>query len=446
MRTTEVLVVGAGAAGLAAARRLRERGVEVRVLEARDRVGGRIHGVLDSRSNLPAELGAEFVHGDAPETARVLREARLEAYEVSGTHLFARDGRIERANFWRGVDRVMRRMSRVDDDRSVASFLAQNPGGRPLVRARAALREFVEGFHAADLRKIGVRSIAPDPGEDESESAAKIARVLGGYDAVVSALAKGLASSITTRAVVREIAWTKGSVEARYRATGGRDGVVRARAAIVTLPVGVLHAPAATRGAVRFRPDPAPARAALRGLVMGAAARVVFRFRDLPWHEGPLANRTHALEPVSFLHLRGEWFNVWWTAHPIREPFLTAWCGGRRADALAGRTKDEVVDLALTGLARALGASRARLRRLVEAAWYHDWRTDPYARGAYSYCGVGGSEAGRALARPVAGTLFFAGEATEPDSSGTVEGAIASGLHAAARVRRVLAQPTPKGR
>jgi monoamine oxidase len=113
---------------------------------------------------------------------------------------------------------------------------------------------------------------------------------------------------------------------------------------------------------------------------------------------------------------------------------VTAWAGGPRADALAELHETGLVDRALASLGRALSVPRSRLEDLLEAWRAHDWRRDPCSRGAYSYVGVGGLPAQRALTRPCEGTLFFAGEATEPEEMGTVAGAIASGQRAARQI------------
>jgi monoamine oxidase len=199
-----------------------------------------------------------------------------------------------------------------------------------------------------------------------------------------------------------------------------------APAAIVALPLGVLQARPGENGAVRFEPalaSDAAKRAALDGLVMGRAARLVLRFRAAWWPE-----------TLSFLHLPGaRTFPIWWTRSPLAAPLLTGWVGGPASDRLDGRTTDEIVDAALTELAAASGVPRARMAESLVEARRHDWTADPFARGAYSYVAVGGDRASAALAEPLGGTLFFAGEATaaEPGEHGTVQAALASGERAA---------------
>ncbi len=435
MESTDVAVVGAGAAGLACARELRRQGFRVAVFEARGRIGGRILTHHDERVPLSVELGAEFIHGEAAETHRVLAEMGLAACDVGGDHRQAGRARLRPAgDFWRQVDRVLQRIDAKEPDESFAAFLARRPGGRSLARARTAARAFVQGFHAADVNEIGVLSIAPEEGEAPSESAARAGRIVQGYGQIPHWLARDLGDALHLRTQVVEIAWERGQAELRLRRESGATSCVRARAAVVTVPLGVLKAPVDEPGGLLLRPEPARIRRAVNGLAMGSVVRLVVWFRDFPWQglPGP------SLDRLSFLHTRGP-FNVWWTAYPMRSPLAVAWSGGPPAADLSRRGPQEIQDLALRALAENLGISHRRVSSRVLAAWSHDWDGDPFARGAYSYARVGGSKAAAALARPVEGTLFFAGEAADAAGrTGTVEGALATGLRAARQVSRSI--------
>ena len=435
MPSIDVAVVGAGVAGLAAAERLRRRGHRVAVLEARDRIGGRILTHHDSKLPLPIELGAEFIHGEAPETERVLRQAALLAYDVHGDHRQVAGGKLRGNEYWKAIQQVLRHINTSAPDSSFAAFLAKRPGGRSLARGRAEAARFVEGYFAADLEQISAQFVAPEPGESPSQSATHIGRVLAGYDRIPLWLARELTGLIQLRSPVREIAWGPGQVELGFGPGSTKRSSLRARVAVLTVPVGVLQVRADRAGGIRISPDPPRIRRALDRVAMGSARRLVVWFRDFPWKQksGADADRT------AFLHVGDGPFGVWWTAYPMRYPLAVAWCGGPPAANLAGRAEDELLDIALGPLARSLGISRRRLRARVEDMWTHDWDRDPFARGAYSYARVGGTGSGQALARPVEGTLFFAGEATDArGGSGTVEGAIVTGLRAARQVEAAL--------
>ena len=441
MRDLEIAIVGGGAAGLAAAAALVEAGLRPTVLEARGRLGGRVWTEHVRGVPLPLELGAEFIHGDAPRTRALLADAGAVAVDLSGEHWrwIARRGRAEpggprREPFSRGIDRVLRGTDRLRDDLSVAELLARRRRRGASPAELSAARAFVEGFHAADAADIGVRGIAAEPGESPTLAAARSARVDGGYDAVERHLARAL-PDVRLRHAVSAIDWRRGGAVLSCDADS-RPTSLRARAVLVTVPIGVLQA--GERGGLALRPTPPALRRALETVAMGAVARLVLWFRELPWQGHPLAER---LRGLSFLHLARGPFPVWWTPYPALAPLLVAWCGGPAARHLAGRSRPEIERLALAALAAGLGVRRRRLEGLLERSWMHDWTSDPWSRGAYSYARVGGAGAARALARSHGGTLFLAGEATDTEgATGTVEGALASGARAARQIARALAR------
>jgi monoamine oxidase len=174
---------------------------------------------------------------------------------------------------------------------------------------------------------------------------------------------------------------------------------------------------------------------------MGSILRVVLRFKTRFWTNESIARRasTESLESLSFVQSNDTDFPVWWTQYPLRAPILVGWRGGPRARVLDRLSPLSLIDCAVTSLARAFALPPRRLHAMLDGSWTHHWDDDPLARGAYSYQLVGGETAPDDLARPIRGTLYFAGEATAPDGRiGTVDGAIASGQRAARQVRRAL--------
>src|SRR6476661_6545051 len=167
MTEMDVAVIGAGVAGLAVAKELRRQGLRVAVFEARDRIGGRIHTLRNERVPIPIELGAEFVHGEAPLTEGILREAGLVDVDIAGDHWRAERGHLRPYDgYWGRVDEILDRIDPDGEDQSFDDFLAKRPGGRSFARDRAATRAFVTGFHAADPAQLSVLSIAPANGEE----------------------------------------------------------------------------------------------------------------------------------------------------------------------------------------------------------------------------------------------------------------------------------------
>jgi monoamine oxidase len=140
---------------------------------------------------------------------------------------------------------------------------------------------------------------------------------------------------------------------------------------------------------------------------------------------------------MGFLLSDDEWFPTWWTSMPRELPIITGWAPFRCGERLSGRTHEFVVERSLETLGRLLNVDRRTLHDDLQGAHFHDWQSDPFSRGAYSYGKVGSDGAQEELARPIADTLFFAGEATDiTGNNGTVHGAIASGYRAATQILR----------
>ena len=445
------MIVGAGVAGLAAAQRLVAAGLDVTVTEARDRIGGRVLTVHDPTLAVPIELGAEFVHGSAPEVNRVALDAALGVIDVAGHRSIATRGRLRRDHdFGARLHRVMKRLdANRTPDRSLAEALARM---RSLGNEdRRVALQYVQGFHAADPKIISERSLAEGgkgyaPGDNVRER--RLGRVLGGYDGVVRALASPVMRRIQLGSVVTRVRWRAGEVAIDAESSGGqRLPDIPARAVIITVPLGVLTAPTGSRGRIEFDP-PLPSKdRAVRVLAMGAAVRVSLRLDEPFWGSPHFAKRRGGtqIDTMSFVSARaGESFPVWWTPYPVRAPLLVGWCGGPVAWALSREPREAVINAAIRSLATLFGMTERAMARRVIAAFTHDWNNDPYSRGSYSYPSVGGADAAAALARPIRGTVYFAGEHAEGRGrNGTVDGAIASGRLAAELILRKGIEASP---
>ena len=425
MNAADVLVLGAGIAGLAAAERLAAAGRRVLVLEARDRLGGRIHTVDDPGLQHPVELGAEFVHGRPAELVELIHAA--------GLH---QQGFPERQ-----VRAPGRRASRNADPRvELARMLAAEPHvDRPmadLLRDRVAdvdratigsLQGYLEGFHAADLTRLGTRALAENEAA-EDEDGDEPQRVAEGYGALVSRMADCLDPAlveIRLGVTATAVRWRRGEVRVALRSSTGEVEAAAPRA-LLTLPLPALKRRSREPGAVRIDPLPPAWPEALATLHMGAAHRIALGFDGRWWapdgEDGP-----------GFIRGADEPIPVWWSALPSRTPLLTGWVGGPRATALAGRGEDAILRAALDSLASIFKRDPAELRSRLRLAYFHDWVADPLAGGAYSYGGVGAIEARAALVRPVDGTVFLAGEGVaQRGRNATVHGALTSGREAAA--------------
>lgn len=434
-KTYDAIVIGAGVAGLAAARKLAGAGKRIAVIEARERIGGRIHTLHLADSAVPVELGAEFIHGDNATTFSIVDAAPLHAYELPDTHWWA-DGEEWRqiGDFWSFIDRLCRRIPAGARDRSFSDFLRTQKLS-PFERALAL--SFVEGYHASHADRISAQALRSADSEQTEQPVNRQFRIANGYDALAAWLRGGLDpdhATVRLGTIVTEVRWRERAVEVDcVAAAGGAESTLRARTALVTLPIGVWKAPREQRGAVRFVPELTDKERALERLEAGNVVKIVFRFREHFWPE--LVER----QPFNYLHSADRFVPTWWTMAPARVPMLTAWAGGSAADALHAEGSEAIVDRAIESMTAAFRTRRRTINDLLIGAHMHDWQSDPFSRGAYSYAGVGGRDAHAQLAKPVRNTLFFAGEATNGEETGTVAGAIDSGHAAAARMLRALA-------
>ncbi|MDB6165604.1 MAG: amine oxidase [Lacunisphaera sp.] len=418
----DVIVIGAGIAGLAAAQRLGRRGRRVLVLEARGRAGGRILTQFPPGLRVPVELGAEFVHGGDAFLRAALRRAHLRLRPVH-RDMWTRDadGIRRLKSHWQDIARVAGRIP-AGTKKSFGAFLRTQ---RRVTRdERRRLLDFAEGFNAAPAGRLSAQTIRAEHGGVDAPQS----RPIHGYQPLVDSFVRelpGLGVRLQLGSPVTAIRWSKGAAEVRAQ---GR--VYRARAVIITLPLGVLQV-----GGVKFTPGLAAKQRTIRRLGWGHVARITLRFDRALWTDrGPVPAklRSENRAAFGFLSVSGEDFPTWW-APAEAEPVLIGWCGGPRAHELMKQNASSWRDQALRSLGRIFGVPAARLRRSLRGWWLHNWTADALARGAYSFP-VAGFENGPAqLARPVAGTLFFAGEATA-DELGTVHGALSSGVRAADEV------------
>jgi len=432
--THDVVVVGAGVAGLAAAARLRERGADVVVVEARTRAGGRVHTLRGDGWPAPVEEGAEFVHGRDPELQRLLRRARAHAVEHEDRHwLVTRAGKlIDGQDVWEAGLPLMEDDGR--GERSMAAKIRQARKGGVAAEACDFALAYVEGFHAAEPARASAAALVQQQELADEEHGDEPRRVREGYDAIVARLAGDVGDArLRLGTIVQRIGWRRGQVriDARAALDGARLPPLRARACLVTLPLGVLQ-----RRAVAFAPSlPAEKRNAIDALAMGPVVKVALRFAA-PWWQ-PLEDRLGAT--FSFVHERRAPVPTWWRPLPFAGPMLMGWAGGPATRRLTGKRPETIARVALASLARTTRVPEARLRALLQAWHVVDWASDPFARGAYSWVPVGALPAQAALGAPVDGTLFFAGEATNADgASGTVHGALATGMRAAGEILAAL--------
>jgi monoamine oxidase len=419
----DVIVIGAGVAGLAAARILAEAGRRVALIEARDRIGGRIHTVPAAHGDLPVELGAEFIHGLPSELISLVDEAELTRFELEGDHRCFREergvGKLGSCGDQREVNQLFEELGQSglaqdSHDLTFSEFLGQRGVGP---EAAAWATNYVEGFNAADANRISVRSLAKQQAAEDAISGDRLFRVVEGYARVPAFLLRTFLNGggeLFASMPVRSINWKPGWVEV----TTAADRVFQASSVIITLPLGVLQA-----RSIAFHPPPQEILAAADRLAMGPIGRAIYEFDPSFW------SQYASLEGLSFLFAPQATPPTWWTTHPRPSPMLTGWIAGSKVRRL---DLSSLPETGLATLAGVLGSSPDEVRKHLLRWHLHDWQIDPFSLGAYTYVPRGAIHASDELSVPVQATLFFAGEHTDISGHwGTVHGALRSGYRAA---------------
>jgi monoamine oxidase len=450
----DVLVLGAGAAGLAAADQLAAAGRRVALIEGRNRVGGRIfteYATLADGASLPVELGAEFIHGLPPESWRLIREADLDTYELDGAMLSFAQEQLQSQPPRSGSREVLEELTHwlkhqpPGTDQTFEQYLQHSALAGADAGCRDEAIRYVEGFNAADHRVIGVAALVRQQEAEDRVAAERLFHIRGGYAQLPRFLSnrlQGAGGALFLDRPVSRIAWRAGEVVMSGVDSRGGPFEFRAAQAVITLPVGVLQAEQAL-----FDPPPTAALEAVRRMAMGSVVRVPLVFRSRFWRDA-VAARTFPelvgeLEEFSFLFADQGAPPTWWTSHPEPAPTLVAWVAGPGTAAL---DRTALADACLRMLGKMFQRSPTELAGELLSWHFHDWDADPFSRGAYSYMPAGALHASAEMALPVQATLYFAGEHTTNSGHwGTVHGALQSGAAAASAIlRTTLPLPTVK--
>jgi monoamine oxidase len=424
----DVIVLGGGLAGLAAAQRLTSAGHSVTLVEARDRLGGRVWTTRAERDTVPIELGPEWLERSG-DIARLLHRAGARIVASDGTRWRRRGDRWENLDDLPEITgEVMARASAIGgDDRSLRSALEQCCAGSRYADERSLFLAYVEGFHAADPARVSMQWLAEVEEMHPAEEAE--CRSPDGLDNAVRILAEDLVgATVRLNTVAREVHWNRGAVEVVVAADGTTERL-GAQAVVVTLPVPLLRSGGDHAATLRFVPPLPEKDLAMDGICVGDVVKLVLRFREPFWEE------VEPLKEMAFLFPQGEPIPTWWSGRDPMPTTLTAWAGGPQANRLRLTEPDALAEMAVASLAKTLGLRRAEVEQQLKSHHVHHWGDDPFSLGSYTYIGVGGIHAPDELAQPVGGTLFFAGEGTcSHGLNATMEGAVQSGWRAADQV------------
>jgi len=424
----DVVVVGAGAAGLAAAHDLCRRGLRVTVLEARERIGGRVLTRTDGLTSTPLELGAEFLHGKPKTLLTTMQDAGLTMHEAAGDTFLRTGSEIRKSDdvtqAWKKISREMRRNGKVDQTFEAFIRKSEQPESVKMLASN-----YVEGFHAAHRDRVSVNSLVIESDASDRIQGEKLFRIDQGYGALIQWYADHC-EAIRLKAWVRTLHWVKERVRVEFTGESlSAPETVTARAALMTIPLPLLQDPQA-EASIRFDPEIPTIRMAARRLAMGQAVRISLRFSQPVWDNLSVK--------LGFLFSFDAAFPTWWTSLPVEANQITGWAAGPRAERLPA-DPEHLLTAALRSLSHAAGIPEARLKQSLEGHYFHDWSRDPFTLGAYSYTPVYRIGTRMELTVPIQETLFFAGEATNTTGEhGTVHGAVDSGVRAAHQIAEIL--------
>lgn len=415
----DVAILGAGIAGLAAARLLKDRGLSIAVLEARNRIGGRAH-TDTQRFGFAVDLGALHLRSlEVNPLVPLIREARVSNQIEDGDFWLYEPGHEASAGDY---DALGAALDRIDDALNDAKAARQD-------RALAALVPVMETRWADAARALaGPLHVGIEFAQVSALDAPRLTGtgndlwLPGGLGAWVSSLGAGL--PIFLEKPVHAIEWSERGVS-----IGHAGGSLEARACIVAVPLAVL----ATNG-VNFRPEwPAPRREALGRLQVGAIERIALRYRPGSFDAAP-STQLFGPGPGGDVDIARQ--AMQFRLNALGQPVVLASVGGAYARDLVRAGEEAMIEAARRRLAKLLGSQ-------IDASFVDGmasrWGADPYSLGSHSVARPGAVAARRALAQPL-GRVFFAGEhVAPPEWVSQLPGAWASGREAALAALKALA-------
>jgi len=424
---TDIIIIGAGAAGLMAARELTKAGKKVLVIEARNRIGGRIYTQQVTGFSGLIEAGAEFIHGDLPLTRALLKEANIALRSTSGKNYQFKKGVLQEAEeFIPDFGFLLDQLNKVHQDIPFSQFVEQYLSEEAHADLREAVIRFAEGYDAADIQKASTFALRE---EWQTDGATNTYHPVGGYGQLINYLANEITAGgtdIQLGVVVQEIIWEPNKVEIICN----QNQRFTASQIVVTVPLGVLLAHPQEKGYIHFNPEVKKKREALSIMGFGAVIKILLEFKTKFWEANPETQSPNKDMPeLSFLFADTTPFTAWWTQLPEEASVITGWMGGPLVEKWKTKSDDDILAAALQSLSFLMGISIAYVQDQLQASRIINWPADPFARGAYSYATVNAIAARQELLKPIQNTMFFAGEAFyEGHAIGTVEAALASGL------------------
>ena len=428
---TDVIIIGAGAAGLMAANKLSQAGLTVCVLEARDRIGGRIYTFKNEKVEKSFEGGAEFIHGNLTETLTLLKEAGIGKREIKGEFWNVDKGQWSQQNvFFENTRVVIKRLKEIKEDISIAAFLDKYFSDDKFSGLRKSLSSYVEGYYSGEINRISAKAFYEEwMSEDEQQY-----RPANGYGELIHYLVdkcRKAGGTIKLSTVVKEIKWSEGQAEV----VDETNQSYLAKKVMITVPLGVWTAEADAKAAIRYMPSLPHKIDAARQMGFGSAIKILLYFKDAFWKDEEIKKRTKTDTTDLHMVLSEMPIPTWWTQVPADTSLITGWLSGPKAAQMKDEDDATVLQAALESLCAIFGVKINVLKEKLLWSKIFNWTKDPFTLGSYSYSTLQTNEARKALTETVRNTLFFAGEALyDGPEMGTVEAALISGKEIAEQI------------
>ncbi|MBT1703897.1 flavin monoamine oxidase family protein [Chryseosolibacter indicus] len=414
-----IIIVGAGVSGLLAAKTLLENNYNVTIVEARDRIGGRVH-TINAPFTVPVETGAEFIHGDLPLTTAILKEARIRAHAMEGRSYKIEKGALaEDDMFDTNWDQLIKALNALREDMPIGTFLDQQFSGENNRRLFESVVKFVEGYDAADIRQVSSFALREEWSESNDDMQL---RMVKGYQEIIQYLCKhieDLNGKIHLSSPVKQIEWKK-----NVRLITQQGAFYEGDRAIVTVPISILQ-----RKEIEFTPTIPNYENAFNDIGFGGVIKFLFEFKETIWE----SRSPRRMKDAGFIFSDAP-VPTWWTQEPEKRRLLTGWLGGP-ITYHHNYGEGELYGRAIDSLAYILSLPKKDIEDQIHAYHIANWVADPYARGAYAYPTVKTQPVRQLLSTPLENKIYFCGEALyEGPAMGTVEAGLTSGLECARKI------------
>lgn len=416
----DVIIIGAGAAGLMALRQLTTAGYNVCMLEATASAGGRIETINEPGFDDATETGPEFIHGNLELTFKLLKEAGISVEETTGSMISVQNGNWNAEDTSEDWEKFMRQLYKLENDITVETFLQQYFPEECYKKLRSGITHYAEGFDLADISKASSFFIRNEWTHESEPNY----RINGGYGKLIDFLEAQCRQNNATILFdhpVYKIEYDSESA-AVYTANGAS---FRAAKIIITVSLGVLQ-----NNSIEFNPLPVEYSKAIQQHGFGAVIKLLFQFKTSFW-------KNYA-DDIAFI-ISDESIPTWWTQSPRDKNLLTGWIGGPPAEKLSALSQEELINISLQSLANIFKVDIQYLKQVLVHHKIICWHNKPCIKGGYSYNTIYSTDAKKVLSQPINNIIYFAGEALyEGASQGTVEAALQSGLHVAKMIQSAL--------